>query len=335
MNETAFLEALARYSPEVRSAFIAAVQDVTDNAVLARVVEALEAGDVDRAWRSLGVQQSVFNRLASALTSVFERHAATAMAFIPQRTVEGIKVRFNIRDPEAERWLREQSSTLVTRVTEEMRENVRAVATEGLAQGRNPRSTALDIIGRLDPSTGHREGGVVGLTTQQEQWSRSLRENLMSLSDGYFDMELRDKRFDATVAEAIRTGKPLPADTVQKLVDRYRANALRHRGEQIARTETLTAMNRAEYESVRQAMAQGDHPPEATTKVWKTASDGRVRHTHAALHNVRVPFREAFVTPRGNRMMHPGDTSLGAPGAEVIACRCRVFYDTDWTYGVR
>lgn len=334
MNETAFLEALARYAPEVQRAFIAAVQDVTDNAVLARVVEALEKGDTDAAWRALGVQQSVFNRFVSGLTAVFDQHAATIMASIPARTQQGVKMRFDIRDPEAERWLREQSGTLITNVTNDMRETVRLTAAEGAAQGRNPRSTALDIIGRINTSTGHREGGTIGLTLQQEEWSRSVRARLVGLDEAYFTMELRDKRFDRTVADAIEQQKPLPADTVQKLVDRYRAKALLHRGEQIARTETLSAMNRSEYESVRQAMAQSDFPFEATTKVWKTASDNRVRHTHAALHNQRKRFDEPFETPQGNRMMHPGDTSLGAPASEIIACRCRVSYDTNWLYGL-
>lgn len=334
MNEAAFLETLARYAPEVQRAFVAAVQDVTDNAVLARVVEALEAGDVDRAWRALGVQQTVFNRFVASLATVFEQHAASMMVFIPQRTSEGIMRRFNIRDPEAERWLREQSSTLITSVTEDMRENVRTVATEGLAAGRNPRSTALDLIGRINPVTGHREGGVVGLTPGQERAARNVQDRLLRLDETYLTMELRDKRFDRTVAAAIRDGKPLPADTVQKLVDRYRANALRFRGEQIARTETLTAMNRAEYETTRQAMAQGGPPPEATVKIWKTASDQRVRHTHRGMQGQTVPFDQPFVTPDGHRMLHPGDQSLGAPASEVIACRCRAQYKTNWLYGL-
>lgn len=334
MNEQAFLDALAKYAPSIRQAFIDAVQDVTDNAVLARVVEALERGDIDTAWRALGVQQSVFNRLVNAITTVFDKHAATIMSFIPQRTQEGIKMRFDVRDPEAERWLREQSGALITNITDDMRAVVQNVATNGMAEGRNPRQTALDIVGRVNRATGRREGGALGLTTQGEEWSRAARQRLLSLDEGYFGLELRDKRFDATVRTAIETGRPLPLATVEKLVDRYRSNALRHRGEQIARTETLAAMNRSEYEATRQAMAQSDFPAEATRKVWKTASDDRVRHTHAALHNTSVAFDAPFVTPSGARLLHPGDTSLGATGKEIIGCRCRVFYDTNWLYGL-
>lgn len=335
VNEAAFLEALAKYAPSVRQAFIDAVQDITDNAVLEKVVEALERGDTETAWRTLGVQQSVFSRIASALTATFEQHAMSIMAALPERTREGIKMRFNIRDPIAEEWLRNQSSTLITNVTEDMRSVAQTTMTDGLAQGRNPRKTALDLIGRYDASTGHREGGVLGLTVQQEQWSRAARARLVALDEGYFTLELRDKRFDSVVRTAIRDGKPLPDATIERMIDRYRANALRHRGEQIARTETLASLNHSEYESVRQALAQSDLPMEATTKRWKTARDDRVRHSHEALHNVSVPFDEPFVTPYGSRMMHPGDATLGAQGRDIIGCRCRVAYETNWFYGVK
>lgn len=344
MNEQAFLDALARFSPAVRQAFIDAVQDITDNAILAQVVEALEAGDADRAWRALGYNPSIWNRFVATLTATFEHGATMAMQVLPKYATgpDGVKsmLRFNIRDREAERWLQEESGTLITRIENEMRTSVRNTMQAGLAEGRNPRSTALDIIGRVDPSTGKREGGVLGLGEREEYWSRSTRTKLLTLDESYFDLDLRDKRFDATVRKAIETGKPLPAATVDKLVDRYRANALRFRGEQIARTETLAALNRSEFEAVRQSQAQTGLPAAAFTKEWDDAGDSKVRHSHRELGRLGpIQFDQPFVSPvTGAMMMHPGDTSLitdpNLAARERIGCRCRVKYRTNFGYNV-
>jgi hypothetical protein len=243
-------------------------------------------------------------------------------------------LRFNVRDPEAEKWLRERSSSLITGIGEDIREAVRSTLQDGMAQGRNPKSVALDLVGRYDRTTKHREGGVVGLGEREQYWARSARAKLVSLDESYFTLELRDKRFDGIVRKAIESGKPLTAEQVTRITDRYRARALQHRGEMIGRTEALAALNRSEYESTRQALAQSGLPPAAAAKVWDSAGDARVRNSHRAMDGQRVGIDEAFVSPSGARLLHPGDVSMGAPGTEVIACRCRVRYDVQWGYGL-
>ena len=337
MNEAAFLEALAQFAPAVRQAFIDAVQTVTDNVVLAQVVEALDRGDADAAWRAMGFQQAAFNGLIAQITATFNYGGMAMTASMPQRVqgVPGVQM-FNIRDRRAEEWLRERSSTLITGLEDDMRTAVREVAQGALAQGRNPRKTALDLVGRVNPATGHREGGLVGLSGRDRTWADGARQKLLTLDESYFDMKLRDKRFDRTVAAAIKAGKPLPVDTVNKLVDRYKDNALRNRGELIARTETLAALNRSEYESTLQALDRNKFPPEAALKKWSTTGDQKVRHSHVALGLLGfIRIDEVFVSPvTGARMMHPGDTSLGAGADDVGACRCRLTYKIDFSWGV-
>lgn len=326
--------------PQVAAAFRAAIQDVVDNVILAQVVDAIERNDVEAAWRALGYSRAVMNPLVLALEQVFSQGgvmmAATFPRFIPDATGVKSVFRFDMRDPEAERWLREQSSTLITGIEADIRTNIRDTLTAGLEAGRNPRSVALDIVGRIGQS-GKREGGIVGLADHQEMWARSTRQKLLTLDKGYFDLALRDKRFDATVQRAIDEGKPLPVDTVDKLVSRYRANALRYRGETIGRTEALAALNRSEWESTRQAFTQtgGLVGSDAVERVWDTAGDNHVRSSHRAMDGQRVGLDEPFVTPRGERLMHPGDTTLGASAQETIACRCRVRTVVDFFAGVK
>lgn len=339
MNEKQFLEALAKFAPALQRAFIEAMQRITDDAILAQLVEAIKAGDAEAAWRAIGYQQSVMNGFIATLTTTFEHGGVMMMASLPKYTADatGIKtaLRFNIRDQRAEAWLAEHSSSLIQQIEDDIRVNVRSTLADGLAAGRNPNSTALDIIGRYNAQTGHREGGIVGLSQQQEGWARSARVKLETLDKSYFDLMLRDKRFDSTVQAAIDSGEPLPAETVERLVTRYRDRALKYRGEAIGRSETLAALNRSEYESVRQAMEQSDLPLAATTKEWDTAGDSDVRHSHAEMDGQIVGIDEPFVSPvTGARLMHPGDGSLGAPARELVFCRCRVKYRTDFAYGV-
>lgn len=331
-----FLDQLA---PRVRDAFLAAIRDVTDGAILQQVTDAIEAGDTDGAFKALGFSPVSFNPLLAAIADVFQAGGTFVMSTFPKfvQNADGVKqmLRFNMRDKRAEDWLRDKSSTLVTELEDDVRQAVRDTLDVGLREGRNPRKVALDIVGKVNPATGQREGGVVGLGARERLWARGALQKLITLDPSYFDMELRDKRFDATVEAAIRDGKPLPRETIDKLVDRYRANALRHRGETVGRTETIHALNRSEWLATKQAVETGDLTASAVSREWDTVGDNRVRHAHREMDGQTVGLDEPFVAPDGDRLMHPGDTSLGASGQNVIACRCRVKTHVDWFAGVK
>lgn len=327
-------------APDIAAQFRAAIADVVDNAILKQVIEAIQANDVEGAWRALGYSPAVFNPFVNSLADALERGGILMTSSFPRYLTgaDGIKavLRFNVRDPLAEQWLANESSTLITNVEADMRLAVRNTMNAGVRDGRNPRSIALDIVGRIDPTTGKRTGGSLGLGAREEMWSRNARQRLVTLDENYFNMELRDKRFDSTVAAAIRDKRPLPVDIVDRLVDRYRTNALQFRGETVGRTEALAALNHSEWLSTKQAVEAGNLSASAVKRVWDSAGDARVRPSHKALDGQTVGLDEPFVSPdTGARMMHPGDVSLGAPGKETIGCRCRVRTVVDWFAGVK
>ena len=339
MTEKQLIELLGKWGAAIRDAILVGIRDIRDNARLTEIIRMIEQNNVEGALRALGYDPAVFNTYYTMMVQAFEEGGMMLMMSQPRSTADATGVqtmlRFIVRNPDAEKWLREQSSSLVTNIGEDVREAVRSTLDEGMREGRNPRSVALELVGRYDRSTGHREGGVVGLGAREQFWSRSVRQKLLTLDASYFDMALRDKRFDATVRAAIESGTPLSAETVQRLTDRYRAKALQFRGETIGRTEALGALNRSQYEATRQALEQSGLPPAAAHKVWKSAKDSRVRHSHREMHNQRVGIDEPFVSPdTGARLMHPHDSSLGAPAREIIDCRCRVDFDIDYGYGV-
>lgn len=329
------------FVPDIRSAFLGAMQDVVDNAIIDAMMKAIGDGDLQAAFRALGFSDAAMRPITAAIERAYEQGGVMTGKTFPKylNTPSGRAVfRFDVRNSRSEAWLRDHSSTLITRLTEDARTAIRNILTEGMEAGKNPRAVALDIIGRIDPTTGRRVGGIIGLTSQQERWSANVRLDLQNLDERYFTRALRDKRFDKIVAKAIADGKPLDNATVEKLVGRYRDNALRYRGETIARTEAIQSLNQSEYDAHRQAMDMGAMKESAVRRHWDSAGDGRVRWSHRSMdkkyHKEGVGIDEPFVSPSGAKMMFPGDTSLGAPGDEVIMCRCRVRLKVDWLDGI-
>lgn len=328
--------------PEIQEIFLNVMSDVVDRAILVEMVAAIEANDPEALFRASGFTPAVLAPIIDRIEQVYKEAADNEVEGWPRRivTTAGIvQPIFDMRNPRAEQELREFSSQFITRATEEAKQNVRRALEEGLVRGDNPRQTALDIVGRVNPSTGKREGGIIGLADNQVQWSISARRYLEQGNDRYFSLALRDKRFDSTVRKAFESGKPLNKETISKLVTAYNNKALRYRAENVARTETMQALNRGERASIQQAIDEGTLVRQQVTKWWDDAGDGRVRHSHRQLalqysKDKAIPFDEPFVTVTGDRLMQPGDTSLGADVAEVASCRCVARYKVDWRYGL-
>jgi hypothetical protein len=205
-----------------------------------------------------------------------------------------------------------------------------------MIDGRNPRNTALDIVGRIDPTIKKRIGGVIGLTPNQEKWVANARRYLLTGDESYFELTLRDKRFDKTIRKAMDEGKPPPPETLEKAMVSYKNRALKYRAEVISRTETLSSIQRSSYQVHKQLVTDGVLPANAIRKWWNAVGDNRTRPTHDALERQTrknpLGLDDPFISPSGARLMYPGDRSLGAPGKETVMCRCRIEYKVDWSY---
>lgn len=181
---------------------------------------------------------------------------------------------------------------------------------------------ALDVVGRINRATQRREGGIIGLTSQQASYVSNARAQLETLDAGYFDRKLRDKRFDRVVQRSIRDGKALSRADIDRITGRYADRLLAHRGEVLARTESIAALHAGQFEAARQLVDSGKVRADQITKVWDATGDARTRASHMAMDGQAVGLNEPFITPGGYRMMHPHDASLGAPADEIIQCRC-------------
>jgi len=65
--------------------------------------------------------------------------------------------------------------------------------------------------------------------------------------------------------------------------------------------------------------------PGIITKDWGNVGDNKVREAHIAADGQTVKINQPFIV-MGERLMFPGDTSLGASAKNVARCRCSGFY---------
>lgn len=336
-QQQAFDDLLAKFEPEIAAAFRTAIADIRSRANLAKVIEALSTGDMPGALDALYIEEPAFAAVVEAIRASYTaggNAGVATMQRIDDRDGRAVVIRFDGRNARAEAWLTGHSSDLVTQIVSDQRNAIRTALNEGMVRGAHPRTVALDVVGRIDRATGRRQGGVIGLTSQQEEYSRTAAQELASgdtaAMRNYLTRARRDKRFDRSVTKAIREGAKIPADTAGKAVTGYRNRLLQLRGEMIGRTEALTSLRAAKHESYLQAVGRGSVTARSIRRTWRDAGDLRVRHTHVGLNGETVGLTEAFKSPSGALLLFPGDTSLGASASEVIGCRCDVDYRIDF-----
>jgi hypothetical protein len=328
--------------PEVRRIFLDVMQGIVDDAFLDEMIKAIERGDPDALFRATGFTPAALQPILDAIDNVYQRAGDAIADGFPDRiqTPTGpVVFRWNMRNTAVEDELRNRSSAMVTRLTEEARDNVRAVLQRGVAAGDNPLATALNIVGRIDPVTKERVGGVIGLTTQQERWVANAKNYLQTADTQYFNLELRDRRFDSIVKKAFDSGTTLPDTTIDKLLTAYKNKALKFRADTIARTETIQSINRTDYLLHKQAITDGTLQNGAVSKEWDDVGDRKTRFTHAIMGSKygkgkAIGIDDPFVSPSGARLLFPGDSSLGAGPEEIVNCRCKSKIVVDFTYGV-
>lgn len=90
-----------------------------------------------------------------------------------------------------------------------------------------------------------------------------------------------------------------------------------NRAEMIARTEIIGSCNYADN-------TMWGFDENIIGKEWSSTGDGRDRMTHSSASGQKVPKNKPFIIG-GYQLMHPGDSSLGAPAGEIINCRCTMF----------
>jgi len=298
-------------SADVRRAFLDAVNNLGDKINIDQIKSLLEQGRVDQAIQTVDAQSIAqgFAPVADAITG-----AAVAAAQQSARAVNAIgemNISFGITNPTTVDFLRTYEMGLIRAMSQDALASVRTAIQAGVAAGRNPIDTARDVR------------QFIGLTDSQTQAVINYRNALTQGSRDALSRQLRDRRFDPTVARAARGESVLSSDQIDNMVSRYSARYLKYRSETIARTESIRALNAGNHQLWNQMAASGKVDAKTVTRTWVTAGDDRVRDAHAELDGDEVGLNEPFDSEDGP-IMYPGDPNASA--AMVINCRCTLIY---------
>lgn len=329
---------LAEWEPALRKAFLDAIANTADGVDVVKLIEMLESRNIDGAMKAVGLDPSAWRGYVGVFSDAFEAGGLFGEVAIPiLRDAAGfrVEVKFDVRNPAAEVWLKDYSSQFVTEVVDDQRTMIQGFLEKGMEKGDNPRTTALELVGRIDAKTGRRAGGAIGLTSAQGKWVDAYAAEIAdpATASEALSRKLRDKRFDPTIRKSAKTGAPIPAEKRAAMVTAYRNRALKYRADTIARTESLTALNTGSHDAMRQGIEAGHMAAGEVVKVWRTALDSRVRESHQAMEKQTVPWNADFVTPSGVHLKHPGDPN--GPPEEVINCRCIAEYNVDFLSRLR
>lgn len=189
------------------------------------------------------------------------------------RLIRGPNVVIDLGRPSVADWLREHTGELITDISDKSREAVRLLLESGVQSGRHPYRMAKDIK------------RVVGLTPR--------------------DGAAVSRRINTLMAQGIPEEKAIAAG------DKYAAKLLGKRAENIARTESLTAVNHGRTELWEQLKESGALPANVEVQ-WLTGDDERVCPACGPLHLMRQPLGQPWSSE---------DFTVDAPPLHP-QCRC-------------
>jgi uncharacterized protein with gpF-like domain len=311
-GENAFRKAFAEYLATIKSA-----------AMLKAIRQFLERNDIEALISHINSAQKPFGKVLSELMLAAGTNEVATLKPKIERELKRVApkglptpvvgIEFEIANPRAAAILQARTQNFIREINEAQRTVINQILTDAQLQGGHPRGfkgLAEEIHSNI------------GLTARQQRAVANYEKLLRAGSKEALQRDLRDRRFDGTVRRADE--KPLTEEQINRMVSAYRSKYERYRADTIARTESHAAVNQARQEALQQSMEQSGIDADEVTLVWRATKDKRTRDQHSLEGGQKVKFGQPFVMADGSRLMHPGDRSLGAPGSQVIGCRCAV-----------
>lgn len=204
------------------------------------MIKALGAGNPSAVADAVGLEpglRGLAKDLTAALRDLLESAGQAAGDYTTRQIDNKLEFRFDLVNPRAVEWVRENGARLVKDIEQAQRESIRQIVARGIEDGLSPAEQARLIRER------------VGLLPQQEQ---SLAE---------YEDELRAAGVDD--------------DKVEGKLSRRLDEMLSNRATVIARQETIVAAYQGARESWRQMTEDGLLGDEAEQE-WVTATDDRL-----------------------------------------------------------
>lgn len=311
-----FLRAAEGMDPKIARAFITAIEQIRTRVPaeqIARMIERRDFISLENAF-SGHFSSSEWQPYGAAIQkAVLAGVKATSDT---QGVVNGAQEDFEIAvglNPRLEQFATTMTSTRIREIDQTTRDTIRQVLQRGLTAGDDPFAIARQIRGSI------------GLTRRQEAAVSNYERMLRALDPEALERRLRDRRSDGSVERAIRNDKALTETQIRSLVDRYRDRYVKYRANVIARTESIRAVQGAQWELFQDMINRGQIDARQVRRTWIHTGDGHVRNSHLQIPQMNprgVGQNEHFTSPLGP-ILYPGDPS--ATAANTIQCRCAVF----------
>lgn len=295
----------AQLSPELGAAILRAFASVRDSMTESQIERAITLGGTERLFEQV-LTQAVLTVAFQPTRERLRRSVAESVRYtartLPVRGATGpvLTVGFDLLNPRVITAVRTLESRVIGDLSTGIRETIRAYVEQGLREGLAPRAIARDLR------------WYVGVPPSREVWiqnyAAALREATTSTKAlGY---ELRDKRFDATIAAARRSGTPLTDAQVEKMTSAMRRKTIAFSAETVSRTATLDALKLGQRLSWEAAAEQGVVERDRIMRRWAGVMDDRERLEHVKMEGDVAPLD----LPHRNGQMIPGESEYN--------CRC-------------
>lgn len=309
-----FITTAKKFEPKIRKALIKAWNQLRTQESRASIESALKEGGIEAVMSMFDNMGIVINKhISDVIDDAIKAGADLTILVIPAEAILNKDAVFDLFNPHTAEFISRYKLDLVKNITDNTREAVRNGLFEDSIAGVNPNTTARNFRNTM------------GLTPNQEKAVRNYRTYLENLDRQALKRALRDKRFDRTILNAIKSDTPLTKAQIDKMVNRYREKYIKYRAEVIARTESLRAISIGNDLNIRQMVLDGEIDLEAVRKFWHFGGKN-VRDAHLSTPGLNRDGRrldEHFITPLGP-MMYPRDPNGTA--ANTVQCKCWVTY---------
>lgn len=151
------------------------------------------------------------------------------------------------------------------------------------------------------------------IATTQDNMDQALRNARQALADDGIT-QYSSRELAAVVATMLTRTFPVRASVIAVLETNRCAES----------TRLIEAYDAAGLDPTALVIGN-DNQPVDMYKDWETVGDDRVRPAHRGANGQRKPVNKPFIVG-GEKLMYPGDTTLGAGMANVANCRCSVIY---------
>lgn len=279
-------EATAQEAAFIR-AFLQAVEQARGAADRRAIERALSAYRIDEAVR---IVQESWTAAAAQWSPLLSSQVVEALARGGTIASGGFRLEarlvFDRTNPEAVRWARNRSASLVTQVSEDLRQGLRDTITRAFAE-------QVDV-----PGTARAIRQVLGLRPDQVRALNTYRQELQTLAAS------AEPTVRATRMRRL-SSRGLTRERIDAWVERYRQRLLQQRATLVARTELLTSSNQGQLELWRQAIEAGRLDAGAL-KRWLITPDDRLCADICVPMEGQVQLvNEPFVLPDGGTVLMP------------------------------